>query len=115
MRLDSRAKDGKIMKPKFCVVACLFLLTAFVPGVARSQEQEPKKKLPETTKPDSTPIVNPAEICSSEPCCNPCSACALSRFWVSGEYLLWWTRGVHLPALVTTSPQGTPASDAGVL
>ena len=28
---------------------------------------------------------------------------------------MWWTRGVHLPALVTTSPQGTPVDQAGVL
>jgi hypothetical protein len=32
-----------------------------------------------------------------------------------GEYLLWWTDGNQLPALVTTSPPGTPRADAGRL
>jgi hypothetical protein len=26
------------------------------------------------------------------------------RLWVRAEYLLWWTRGYHLPPLVTTAP-----------
>jgi len=38
-----------------------------------------------------------------------------SRFWVKGEYLLWWLQGDHIPPLVTTSPAGTPAAAAGVL
>src|SRR5437660_5634901 len=37
------------------------------------------------------------------------------RFWIDNEVLLWWIEGVHLPALVTTSPPGTPAAKAGVL
>lgn len=35
--------------------------------------------------------------------------------WVRGEYLLWWTKGMDVPPLVTTSPAGTPGADAGVL
>lgn len=31
------------------------------------------------------------------------------------ELLLWWTKGTHLPPLVTTSPPGTPRAEAGVL
>jgi len=38
-----------------------------------------------------------------------------SRFWVEGDYLLWWLSGNHLPPLVTTSPAGTPVAAAGVL
>ena len=35
-------------------------------------------------------------------CCDgPC--CPTGRFWVEADYLLWWTKGSHLPALVTTS------------
>ena len=34
---------------------------------------------------------------------------------VRGEYLLWWGKGDHVPALVTTSPAGTPRTAAGVL
>ncbi len=37
------------------------------------------------------------------------------RLWARGEYLLWWTQGTRPPALVTTSPQGTPQNQAGVL
>jgi hypothetical protein len=33
--------------------------------------------------------------------------------WVDAEFLLWWTKGVHLPPLLTTSPPGTPASIGG--
>ena len=39
----------------------------------------------------------------------------LGRLWARGEYLLWGMKGVDLPALVTTSPLGTPEEDAGVL
>jgi hypothetical protein len=34
---------------------------------------------------------------------------------VRSEYLLWWTDGNNIPALVTTSPNGTPLADAGVI
>lgn len=37
------------------------------------------------------------------------------RFWGRSEYLLWWTSGSHLPALVTTSPVGTLPEDSGIL
>src|ERR1043165_2093799 len=36
-------------------------------------------------------------------------------FWIGAEYLNWTTKGDRLPALVTTSPAGTPAAQAGVL
>ncbi len=35
--------------------------------------------------------------------------------WVRGEYLAWWASGMSTPPLVTTSPTGTPISQAGVL
>jgi hypothetical protein len=31
------------------------------------------------------------------------------------DYLLWWGKGDHVPALATTSPVGTPRGQAGVL
>jgi hypothetical protein len=37
------------------------------------------------------------------------------RFWGSAEYLLWRIRDPQLPALVTSSPTGTPFATAGVL
>ncbi len=36
-------------------------------------------------------------------------------FWLRGEALLWWTRGMKLPPLASASPPGTPLIDAGVL
>jgi hypothetical protein len=38
-----------------------------------------------------------------------------SRVWARAEYLHWWTRGMDVPALATTSPSGTQSSAAGVL
>ena len=35
--------------------------------------------------------------------------------WVSTDYLLWWTRGMGIPPLVTASATGTPRPAAGVL
>lgn len=37
------------------------------------------------------------------------------RFWFQLDYLRWKTEGSDVPALVTTSPNGTSTSDAGVL
>jgi hypothetical protein len=31
------------------------------------------------------------------------------------DYVMWWTNGTQLPALVSTSPAGTPQNQAGVL
>lgn len=35
--------------------------------------------------------------------------------WADFDYLGFWVKGNHVPALVTTSPIGTPQSRAGVL
>src|SRR6056297_3074011 len=37
------------------------------------------------------------------------------HYWVTAESLLWFGKGRTMPALVTTSPAGTPQVDAGVL
>lgn len=42
----------------------------------------------------------------------PCGDSA--RLWLRGQYLVWWTKGNPLPALVSTSPPGTLWADAGV-
>lgn len=51
----------------------------------------------------------------SGPSCGPLGMGCLGGLYVRGEYLLWETRGMNLPALVTTSPDGTDQNDAGVL
>ena len=38
-----------------------------------------------------------------------------SHLWFRGEALLWWLKGGQTPALLATSPAGTPLSQAGVL
>ncbi|MBC8354888.1 MAG: BBP7 family outer membrane beta-barrel protein [Planctomycetes bacterium] len=37
------------------------------------------------------------------------------RAWIRGEYLMWLTDSLRTPALITTSPTGTPRAMAGVL
>jgi hypothetical protein len=37
------------------------------------------------------------------------------QFWARADYLMWFTSGMKLPPLVTTSPAGTPVNQAGVL
>lgn len=37
------------------------------------------------------------------------------RLWLRAEYLHWWTEGMAVPPLVTTSPTGTQDSQAGIL
>ena len=38
-----------------------------------------------------------------------------SGIWSAADYLAWSVSGDKLPALVTTSPPGTPQAQAGVL
>lgn len=37
------------------------------------------------------------------------------HYWIQSDVLLWWTNGVDLSSVVTTSPAGTPGLQAGVL
>ncbi|MEO1993129.1 MAG: BBP7 family outer membrane beta-barrel protein [Pirellulales bacterium] len=37
------------------------------------------------------------------------------RLWFSAEYLVWATTGQSVPVLVTSSPNGTPVADIGVI
>lgn len=53
--------------------------------------------------------------CGSGPCgVNPCGFCPPwrcgppARVWARAEYLMWWTKGMYTPPLVTTAPNGTP-------
>ena len=39
----------------------------------------------------------------------------MGRLWLAPELLFWSTAGTSLPALVTSSPAGTPAAQAGVI
>ena len=48
--------------------------------------------------------------CNCRTCQNPCHG-----WWARGEYLMWWMSGAIVPPLVTTSPNNTPITEAGVL
>jgi hypothetical protein len=70
-----------------------------------------------TTPTESTalpPSAWPAEPAPPRACDN-CVCGPDGHVWAEAEYLLWWVRGTALPPLVTTSPAGTPQSQAGVL
>ncbi len=67
-------------------------------------------------------LFNAADDSPSSPLCGwgwwdgshgPCGSA--ERFWIRGEYLLWWSQGMRTPALVSTSATGTARADAGVL
>ena len=64
--------------------------------------------------------------CGGDPCwgagdcfggpCYPCFAPFRGRLWVRTEYLLWWTKSFHVPALVTGSTAVAPVLfEAGAL
>ncbi len=49
-------------------------------------------------------------------CCDDCCDYGpMPGFWGRAEYLYWWVRGADTPPLVTTSPNGTPRDEAGIL
>lgn len=47
------------------------------------------------------------------PGCGPCGPSG--RFWIRAEYLLWWTKGMDIPALVTTGPSSQLPQNGGVI
>ncbi len=56
------------------------------------------------------------ECCSQCDCYQPRCCCQTDdRYWLRGDALLWWTRGMSTPPLVSASPLGTSVADAGVL
>jgi hypothetical protein len=62
--------------------------------------------------PSAPEVQAPKAACADESCnAWDCPCPPAGRFWVSGEYLLWWIRDTNLPPLVTAGP---PAS-GGIL
>ena len=56
-----------------------------------------------------------AEECEGVDFCGFACCCPPGKLWLRADYLMWWTNGMRLPPLVTTSPQGTAYDQAGVL
>jgi hypothetical protein len=103
-------------------LALVLLAVTYVPA------QEVRQALADTldaarqstwlTNHDGTYNPYPAEDawCGDESCgvCNQC--CRPLNMWAEVEYLMWWSKGSVMPALVTTSvPSNVPRTDAGVL
>jgi hypothetical protein len=94
------------------------------PTVPGQMPQSATNAAPLATNGPSCPASNAANACNACPQ-NNCQTCAPSccqqpcgppgRFWASGEYLLWWCEGSATPALLTSSPIGTPRNQFGVL
>lgn len=78
------------------------LITADIPGDA-----------PVT---DTLPAWGTSASCGSS-CNTGAAACQWCRpqWYGQAEFLIWWTQGNRVPPLVTTSPDGTPRAQAGVL
>jgi hypothetical protein len=108
------------------------LLSLLLVGVAGAQQGDREqviaidvRALPSATLPDTQPAQSgsvpqgqpPTGTCGNscgnscipQSCCQPCGA--PGTFWLSTEYLLWWTKGDKTPPLITTGP----ASSAGIL
>lgn len=82
-------------------------------------------------QPQQTQLPMPSASVSSDPsmslgtcptcntCCSPCGPngpCRpMGRTWGTAEILLWWTKAMNVPPLVTSSSSGTPQPLAGVL
>jgi Putative beta barrel porin-7 (BBP7) len=101
----------------------IILALAAIPGLAVGQDKAstPPALLPtawpasQTASPESalrTGGVLDSKLGpdSGEPCAKADWACGRpSCFWVSGEALLWWTKGSQVPALITTGVPGATA------
>lgn len=52
----------------------------------------------------------------TDECCADSQMCAPpSKLWARGEFLLWWMKGMNLPPLATTDPNGGVLPNATVL
>jgi len=88
---------------KRSVVFSGLVLVLFVSGVrAQPGSAEVNEALEPSPQPPKTEAVEPD---FGRP----------GRVWASAEYLLWCVKASPLPALLTTSPTGTPVERAGVL
>jgi hypothetical protein len=80
-------------------------------------KQQAVAPAPDNTVPATSPSAAILDGCSA-PCVGDACGAARKvcgppgRVWASAEYLLWWTKGDHLPPLVTTGPLTSPIPGA---
>jgi Putative beta barrel porin-7 (BBP7) len=93
--------------------ALIAVTLAVSPVLGQSTEQIPTDPSYEDQPPvDSNSTVAPSSNISPVPMYSPAWT---ERWWVDAGYMMSFVRPVHVPALVTTSPAGTPQNQAGVL
>src|SRR6266852_4729931 len=88
------------MTKGFFISPIVFLLA----GMGLALAQNPDRTAPPTAQPAS---LSPAADKPALPhdAFNGCPRdCGPGRLWVSGEYLLWWTKGASVPSLLITGP-----------
>lgn len=101
-----------------CAVLAALMLTA----AARGQQTQGAPFTPPLPQPTDA-VVAPVTVLPEEntgglePIAGLARTFAASeaRIWISADYLFTFMRGMNVPALVTTSPAGTPRASAGVL
>ncbi len=87
-------------------------LTAFLGILAAASTVRAQAPVPAIPQSSETAPLNGPPTDSAWPVDGPSGN---GRVWAEADFMLWWMRGAALPPLVTTSPAGTPISQAGVL
>ncbi len=106
MRVSPMVNLRFLIMPRLAVWVVLGLLVAQGPRAAAEESSQLAR---------SAPAVDSCVVDSCGPAVAWPADSPLRHGWVSLDYLLWWTRGMSLPPLVTTSPAGTPLPEAGVV
>jgi hypothetical protein len=110
--------DASLTKIRFVWL----LLAVLVAGTVWSQEpgRRSAKMLPEpeamvfSAKGEEF-VVGEASCGTCGSCETPCCVGPVGSIWVHGEYLMWWTKGMATPPLVTAGPTGTLDDPATVI
>jgi hypothetical protein len=88
-------------------------------GIALAQPPAPAEQAPvPTPMPTAGAVIGPSGCanCNGGACAG-CDQAPLPAYhvWADAELLWWWLKPQRVPPLVTTSPDGTPREQAGVL
>ena len=83
-------------------------------------EQVPFENLPGPAGSAAASLDPNGAVCGDVACDSTCAGatdvpCCSLWMWGRMDVLLWWTKGMNIPPLVTTSPEDTAQDQAGVL